>query len=345
LIEALITSAVILLGAEIHKAVSEISKVMSTLIAGAVGTIVFLLLFLVLSVLIKWLVICRIRPGSYPVSSWFRARVWLVDTLLLSVPTALARQSLLGPVLDMLYLRALGVSIGPEAYLTAGVIVRCGCDLITIGEEVFSGSGVVMFTHKLHNGMLTFEHISLGDGCVLGNSVILLSNSELGNDSTLGSLTVVQDFISEPDETWMGSPAICISKQRDDDEAETKALQINDHGIEDSYDEIEDRPAQKCFVTTILGIVPTLSILLMALMTVGLRILAEEGISHSGTAASLAVDVLSFVTAAFVFIPLTAVVKWVAFPRFKGRTPHFSTMFMSWSIFSELIGERILPYD
>ena len=98
-------------------------------------------------------------------------------------------------------------------------------------------------------------------------------------------------------------------------------------------------------MTTILGIVPTLSILLMALITVGLRILAEEGISHSGTAASLAVDVLSFVTAAFVFIPLTAVVKWVAFPQFKGRTPHFSTMFMSWAIFSELIGERILPYD
>ena len=115
--------------------------------------------------------------------TWFRSRVWLIDTLLLSWVVEQARTALLGFVLEVLYFRSMGAHVGKQTFLSNSS-VRCGCDTLWLDDDIFCGSSVLFFTQGQHCQALTFYDIEVGKGCILANNAVLSQRVELAPNTS-----------------------------------------------------------------------------------------------------------------------------------------------------------------
>ena len=101
--------------------------------------LVYVLAMCLLTIVVKWGLLGRVKPGRYSLWSWFYVRFWFVRQL------GLLALELLHPLYATLYVRpwyrALGAKVGARAEIsTATSVVH---DLIEIGEESFIADGVV----------------------------------------------------------------------------------------------------------------------------------------------------------------------------------------------------------
>jgi non-ribosomal peptide synthetase-like protein len=109
------------------------------LLAPAV-TLAFVLLMALEIVLVKWLLLGRVRPGTYDVHGWFYFRKWFVDQLMdLSL-------DLLGPLYATLYLapwyRLLGAKLGRRAEVSTASATSP--DLLAIDDGSFIADAVCL---------------------------------------------------------------------------------------------------------------------------------------------------------------------------------------------------------
>lgn len=161
---------------------------------------------------LKRLVLSRIEPGTYPVSSALYLRKWLSDALM-----RLSR-SLLLPVYTTLYLppwlRLLGAKIGARAELST---VWCFApELIDVGEESFFADGSIIGGCRLFRGHFQVGRNRIGRRSFVGNSAVLPVGAGLGERCLLGvqSLPPIAGSAAAsatPDGTeWLGSPSFAL---------------------------------------------------------------------------------------------------------------------------------------
>ena len=169
-------------------------------------------LFSLISVLVKWVVIGRFKPGDYPVWGSYYFRWWLVNTFQGLVPM----EFLNGTPLFPLYLRMMGVKVANDAQIGA---IKIGAeDLVTIGSDASLSSQVLLNNAIVEDGMLKIREIKIGDHAYIGSSAVIAGGSviedwgELQDLSFLGSGKTIKSG-----EVWKGSPAICIEKKKTDD--------------------------------------------------------------------------------------------------------------------------------
>ena len=168
--------------------------------------LVYVLAMCLLTIVVKWGLLGRVKPGRYSLWSWFYVRFWFVRQL------GLLALELLHPIYATLYVRpwykALGAKVGARAEIsTATSVVH---DLIEIGEESFIADGVVFGAGKAEPGAINLQTTRIGRRTFIGNSGLLPAGADVGEEVLIGVLSKPpQDGTAlQNGSTWFGSPAI-----------------------------------------------------------------------------------------------------------------------------------------
>jgi non-ribosomal peptide synthetase-like protein len=174
---------------------------------GALGSLVVVYpIMLSLAVVVKWTVLGRCRPGSYPLWGTFYFRWWLARSLMSIVPiNYLAGTPLLG-----LFYRLMGARIGTNVHLAAHNATAF--DLLSIGDDTSVGIDASLLAHTVRDGRLILQPVTIGKRCFIGNRAIVAGGASMADDSRLEELSLLPGGKSIPaGETWRGSPARLVA--------------------------------------------------------------------------------------------------------------------------------------
>ncbi len=182
------------------------------LLAPLVGLSFIALLALEIAV-VKWLLLGKVKPGRYPLHSFYYLRKWFVDqTLDLSL-------DILGPLYASVYLtpwyRLLGAKLGYGAEVSTASFISP--DLLSIGEESFIADSVSLGAPRVRNGAMTLGRNHIGKRSFIGNSAMLPPDTVIGDSVLIGCLSAPPpdpaDALGEGT-TWMGSPPFLLPQRQ-----------------------------------------------------------------------------------------------------------------------------------
>ncbi|MEH2136552.1 Pls/PosA family non-ribosomal peptide synthetase [Nostoc sp.] len=159
-------------------------------------------LMLGLSIITKWLLLGRVKPGLYPIWGSFYLRWWFVKNLQSITPI----DFLSGTPLLNLYYRLLGAKIGANVYLsTIDINIP---DLVSIGADSSIGYATSLENATVEKGYLKIGRIEIGSRCFVGASAVLSENTVMEEDASLEDLSMLpQQQQIQAGEVWAGSPA------------------------------------------------------------------------------------------------------------------------------------------
>ena len=172
------------------------------------------IVFLSLEILIvKWLLLGRVRAGTYDFYTGFALRKWFVDQFME------VSLDLLAPLYATLYLnpwyRLLGARLGKRAEIsTAGAATP---DLLDIGEEAFIADAASMGTPRYDLGRGTLLATRVGRRAFVGNSAVVPAGTALGDQALVGVLSTPPLDPGEAeqfDASWLGSPPIFLPRRQ-----------------------------------------------------------------------------------------------------------------------------------
>ncbi|RUR09444.1 amino acid adenylation domain-containing protein [Legionella sp. km772] len=176
--------------------------------------VAFLALFLsmpfismMITVSLKWLLLGRVKPGIYPLWSWFYYRWWLIQRLQKNVYLG---KHLSGSPLINLYYRLLGAKIGENCHIGTTQIFTP--DLVSIGNNVSLGTDSRLNGYIIEDGWLKIGTIEVGDDCYIGSRTVLGINSCMQDKSVLEDMSMIPDgAVLEAGSYYVGSPAVVAS--------------------------------------------------------------------------------------------------------------------------------------
>ncbi|MBJ7533433.1 amino acid adenylation domain-containing protein [Rhodomicrobium vannielii ATCC 17100] len=155
-----------------------------------------------LSILLKWLVIGRYKPGRYPLWGLYYFRWWFVGKF-----QSLSWSSMfVGSPLMSLYFRAMGARVGKNCVI--GTAHCSAFDLITIGDGACIGAETQFLGCRVEDGMLVIAPVIIGENCFIGQHCALGLNVEMAAGSALDDMSLLIDGTRlQPDMKWRGVPA------------------------------------------------------------------------------------------------------------------------------------------
>jgi non-ribosomal peptide synthetase-like protein len=180
------------------------------------GSMSFIGVFCIQVVILKYLLLGKVRPGTYPLHSSFGLRHWFIDRLmsmsLEMVPTLYSTLYLLP------WLRMLGAKIGARAEIST--VSHFTPDLISIGSESFIADSVSLGASQVKHGWLQLAHTQIGSQAFVGNGALVPSYGNVADNCLIGCMSVppTDESLMKPDSAWMGSPAIYIPHRQVIDE-------------------------------------------------------------------------------------------------------------------------------
>jgi non-ribosomal peptide synthetase-like protein len=152
---------------------------------------------------IKWLLLGRVKAGTYPLYSSFYLRKWFVSQLLeLSL-------DVLGPLYSTIYLspwyRLLGAKLGRRAEVSTASFISP--DLLAIDDEGFIADSVSLGAARVEDGTMTVAATRVGKRSFIGNSALLPPGAQIGDNCLIGCLsTPPADTRVDDGTSWLGSP-------------------------------------------------------------------------------------------------------------------------------------------
>ena len=156
-----------------------------------------------ISILLKWIIIGKIKPGTYELNSFYYYRWWLTDRI-----QALANPMLLsGSPLMIIYYRLMGAKVGKNCIIDTHL--GSAWDLLTIGDFTTVANETQLTGVTIEGGFLKIGSITIGTHCFvgihsyLGINTVMEDCSKLGDVSSLQENEVILTGISK-----QGSPAV-----------------------------------------------------------------------------------------------------------------------------------------
>ncbi|WP_374306953.1 Pls/PosA family non-ribosomal peptide synthetase [Methylocella sp.] len=153
----------------------------------------------------RWIILPRVREGTYSVHSWFYLRKWTV-TLATEI-TLETLSSLYATIYMRTWYRLMGAKIGKDAEISTNLSGRY--DLVEIGEKNFIADEVVFGDEEVHRGWMILRRVRTGPRVFVGNSAVVPTGADVPANALIGikSKPPENEMMSEGD-TWFGSPPI-----------------------------------------------------------------------------------------------------------------------------------------
>ena len=157
---------------------------------------------LLFSIGLKWLVIGRLKPGRYPLWSFYYFRWWLVTRF-----QALSWADMFaGSPLMSLYWRAMGANIGRDVTLSTSI--SGAFDMVKIGSGSSIGVETQLLGYRVEDGYLLIAPIEIGANCFIGMHCSLGLDTKMGTGARLDDMSLLPDgTIMQAGEDRRGSPA------------------------------------------------------------------------------------------------------------------------------------------
>ena len=170
-------------------------------------------ILLITSILVKWIVIGRYKPGKYPLWGWYYFRWWLATR----IQSISGVSFLSGTPFMSLYYRLMGARVGSNCLIDTS---QCAIyDLVKIGDDTCIGSETQILGCRIEDGMLLIGNITIGNRCFVGIHCSVGLNAEMGDDSSLDDMSLLVDEQSiGRGKGYKGSPSsVCDVKTPDID--------------------------------------------------------------------------------------------------------------------------------
>ena len=267
--------------------------------------LMFVVIFCLEIALIKWCLLGQVKPGRYPLESWFYVRKHFVDQLL--------EQSVevLGQLFATLYLppwyRLLGVRVGKNAEISTSRSVTP--DMLSIEDQSFIADEVSLGAAHVHRGWLTLSPTQIGRRTFVGNSAVVPGGTALGDAVLLGVMSAPppsEDGRVKDGTSWLGTPAIFLPKRQ-------SSAPVSE--------EVTYRPPRKLYLLRAcieyfrVTLPPTFMILLGAIWFFALTQI-ERAYS---TVAMLLVAPLLYLLCGVAAAAIVIAAKWILMGRYRSR--------------------------
>ena len=171
--------------------------------------IVFTLVTIVLTRLLQW----DIKPGKYPIYSWFYVRKWFADQLMsLSL---IVLHPIYATVYISLLFRALGAKVGKNTEISTASSVTH--PLLNIGKGAFVADAVTLGESDVRGQQLILDHTVIGNNSFVGNSALIPQGYNLPGRMLIGVLSTPPDkeqLENAKAKDWFGSPAIPLPRRQ-----------------------------------------------------------------------------------------------------------------------------------
>jgi non-ribosomal peptide synthetase-like protein len=167
----------------------------------------FIILVMLEVVVAKWLLVRRVKPGTFRVHGSFYIRNWLVEqlySLSLDLTAQLRATLYLGP-----WFKVLGAKLGRNVELSTATTPTP--DLLTIEEGATIADEVALGPSRVENGWMTVAPTRIGKRAFVGNSAIVPAGTTIGENSLLGVLTLPPQDPSlaiQSGSSWLGNPPV-----------------------------------------------------------------------------------------------------------------------------------------
>lgn len=161
---------------------------------------------LFIAVACKWIAMGIYKPTIKPMWSWWALRTEAVAVMYWGMAGKALLEHLRGTPFLPMALRLFGVKVGKGVYLDATDITEFDC--VTIGDHVSINAGACLQTHLYEDRLMKVGRILVGNDVTIGAGSTVLYNTQLGDGSVIGPLTLVMKGEELPMRTsWVGSPA------------------------------------------------------------------------------------------------------------------------------------------
>ncbi|WP_242604547.1 Pls/PosA family non-ribosomal peptide synthetase [Legionella fairfieldensis] len=188
----------------------EHSSYVSTIFFATItGAVIFMTLYFFSIFVCKKLIMDKVKPGTYPLKSFYYLRQWTIVQMLDRDELYVMADSLFFPVL----LRFLGAKIGKKVEM--GEVPHIIPDLVTIEEGGFTASVVALAWPNVFNDSICFAPVTIGKRGFAGNMSLLPSGARIGEGGLLGcmSITPPNNKAADANTAWLGSPAVFLPKR------------------------------------------------------------------------------------------------------------------------------------
>jgi len=171
--------------------------------------IVFTLVTVVLTRLLQW----GIKPGKYPIYSWFYVRKWFADQLMsLSL---IVLHPIYATVYISLLFRALGARVGKNTEISTASSVTH--PLLVIGKGAFVADAVTLGEADIRGQQLILDRTVIGNNSFVGNSALIPQGYNLPGRMLIGVLSTPpskEQLDQQGAKDWFGSPAIALPRRQ-----------------------------------------------------------------------------------------------------------------------------------
>ena len=153
----------------------------------------------------RWVVLPRVREGTYSVHSFFYFRKWVM-TLATEI-TLETLSSLFATIYMRTWYRLMGARIGKDAEISTNLSGRY--DIVEIGAKCFIADEVVFGDEEVRRGWMYLKKVRTGARVFVGNSAVVPAGAIIPDNALIGvkSKPPANELMSEND-TWFGSPPI-----------------------------------------------------------------------------------------------------------------------------------------
>ena len=159
-----------------------------------------------LAIAAKWSFMGRYRPSIKPMWSWWAMRSEAVSVLFWGMAGKSILDEMRGTPFLPWVMRGFGMKIGKGCYMDMDDVTEFDC--VSVGDYVNLNALCSLQTHLYEDRLMKVGRIKVGNDVTVGAGSIILYDTEIGNNTTIGPLTLVMKGEKLPgNSAWIGSPA------------------------------------------------------------------------------------------------------------------------------------------
>ncbi|WP_298438451.1 Pls/PosA family non-ribosomal peptide synthetase [Ottowia sp.] len=169
------------------------------------ATMVFIFATVLLSALIRWAFLPRMKAGSWPIHGNRYLAKWLVNQIQESSLAVL--HGIYATVFSAAWYRLLGARVGKETELSTALGVVP--DMLTLGDECFIADAVMLGDEHIDGGWMTVQPTVVSRRSFVGNGAYVPDGTTIPENVLIGVMSgVPRNAAMQEGDTWLGSPPL-----------------------------------------------------------------------------------------------------------------------------------------